>query len=117
VIGGRVIRPGVGVLAALTVATAVTAACGLVYAKREIVVHFTPQATSQQHAAARTACAHAAPNVSPEPIDHTRYPSSLVSDIRFRVDKASDADLAKLSECLRKQPGVVGMDDPMDTTR
>jgi hypothetical protein len=102
---------------ALAAVIGAASSCGLAYGKREIVVDFTPQATPQQHVAARAACAHAAPHVSPEPIVHTHYASTHVSDVRFRVDRASDADLAKLSICLNHQPGVLGMDDPMDTTR
>ena len=35
----------------------------------------------------------------------------------IRVDKADDHDLAQLYKCLGKQPGVIGVSDPMDMTR
>jgi len=105
-------------LAALALLGAVVlSGCNANLSKREIVVHFDPSASSAQHAAARTACANAAPHASPEPIVHTSYISTHISDIRFRVDKADDRDLNILFNCLRQQPGVIGVSDPMDMTR
>jgi hypothetical protein len=48
---------------------------------------------------------------------HTKYVSTHIDDIRFRVDKADDHDLNQLYNCLRVQPGVIGVSDPMDMTR
>ena len=91
--------------------------CNANLSKREIVVQFSPTATPAQHAAARAACATAAPHASPEPIVHTKYVTTHINDIRFRVDKADDHDLNQLYNCLRVQPGVIGVSDPMDMTR
>lgn len=91
--------------------------CNANLSKREIVVQFSPSATSAQHAAARAACATAAPHASPEPIVHTKFITTHINDIRFRVDKADDHDLNQLYNCLRLQPGVIGVSDPMDMTR
>jgi hypothetical protein len=38
------------------------------------------------------------------------------SDVRFRIDRADDRDIARLEVCLQKQPGVIGVQDTMDTT-
>jgi len=91
--------------------------CNAALDKREVVVHFKSTATAEQHAAARDACADAAPHASPEPIVHNSFATTKIADIRFRVDKANDGDLAQLYKCLAKQPGVVGVSDPMDMTR
>jgi hypothetical protein len=91
--------------------------CNASLSNREIVVQFTPTASATQHAAAREACATAAPHASPEPIVHNNYASTRVNDVRFRVDKANDHDLAQLYACLSRQPGVLGVSDPMDMTR
>ncbi|MDQ1696942.1 MAG: hypothetical protein QOJ03_2295 [Frankiaceae bacterium] len=91
--------------------------CNAAFGKREIVVHFTTEATSAQHRDALTACTGAAPHTSPEPIVHSKYASSRVADVRFRVDRANDHDLAQLYNCLGKQPGVLGVSDPLDMTR
>src|SRR4051794_21953577 len=76
--------------------------------RRELVVHFDPSATAADHAAARTACADAAPHASPLPAPS---PSSRgvqpANDVRFRVDHASDRDLNQLLQCLRAHRGVV----------
>jgi len=80
-------------------------------------VHFSADATAAEHLAARAACTGAAPNTSPEPVVHTRFASTRINDIRFRVDHADDHDLAQLYVCLGHQPGVVGVSDPLDTTR
>jgi hypothetical protein len=80
--------------------------------KVEMVVYFTPNAPAADHEAALKACAHAAPNVYPEPLTKSNLLSNSVGDVRFRVDHADDKDLALLSECLNKQPGVEGMEEP-----
>jgi hypothetical protein len=108
------LRHTLGLCAALVV---LLTGCNASLNKREIVVHFTASATEAQHAAARTACATAAPHSSPEPIVHNSYATTRIDDIRFRVDKANDHDLAQLYKCLAKQPGVIGVSDPLDMTR
>ena len=91
--------------------------CNASLNKREIVVQFSSSATADEHAAAREACATATPKASPEPIVHNKYATTHIADVRFRVDKANDHDLAQLYRCLAKQPGVIGVSDPMDMTR
>jgi hypothetical protein len=80
--------------------------------KVEMVVYFQQNAPVSDHAAALKACAHAAPNVNPEPIVPGNLASDAVGDVRFRIDHADDKDLALLTECLNKQPGVAGVDIP-----
>jgi hypothetical protein len=108
------VRHTLGLCAALLV---VLTGCNASLNKREVVVHFAPPATAAQHEAARTACATAAPHSSPEPIVHNHFATTRINDIRFRVDKANDHDLAQLYKCLSKQPGVLGVSDPLDMTR
>ena len=110
-------RHALGLCAALLVIPGCVTGCNASLSKREIVVHFTSTATPAQHEAARAACATAAPHASPEPIVHNKFPTTRLQDVRFRVDKANDHDLAQLYNCLGKQPGVIGVSDPMDMTR
>ena len=91
--------------------------CNASLSKREIVVHFSSSASAADHEAAREACATATPKASPEPIVHNQYATTHITDVRFRVDKANDHDLAQLYKCLAKQKGVIGVSDPMDMTR
>jgi hypothetical protein len=87
---------------ALTLATA-TLLGGCKYSeglsKREWVVIFKPGATQVQHQQLLQACSNI-PNVVPEPMGHGKLVSELASNVRFRVDKASDANLAALATCF-----------------
>jgi hypothetical protein len=81
--------------------------------RRELVVHFDLSATAADHNRARTACATAAPNASPEPAPAASSKGiDRANDVRFRVDHASDRDLNQLLQCLRRQHGVAGFDLP-----
>jgi hypothetical protein len=104
-----------GAILAVTVVCLTTAAgCnkqGLT--RRELVVHFAPSASASEHDAARSACATAAPHASPEPAPTAAQQGPApATDVRFRVDQASDRDINQLLQCLRKQPGVLGFDLP-----
>lgn len=101
------------VIAALAALTALTAT-GCNATKRELTVVFAPTATAAEHTAALRACGNAAPHTTPEPQPTTtRFTGS---DVRFRIDSASDRDIAHLETCLQKQPGVVGFQDSSDST-
>jgi hypothetical protein len=58
------------------------------------------------------ACGHVSPETVPEPIVKSNLVSDSVGDVRFRIDHANDKELAELTECLNKQPGVEGVDVP-----
>jgi hypothetical protein len=113
-VSGRVARVTGGAVA-LAILAAVTG-CDASLSKRELVVHFTPEATAEQHKAARDACIGAAPRTSPEPIVHNDYAISRIKDVRFRIDHANDKDIAQLQSCLAKQPGVIGFEDTAGLT-
>jgi hypothetical protein len=49
------------------------------------------------------------PNVTAAPIPTSVPLSSALSEVVYRVDNASNADLARLNECLAKFPSVQGM--------
>jgi hypothetical protein len=80
--------------------------------KVELVVYFQQGAPMSDHVAALHACAHASPEATPEPITKSNLASDAVGDVRFRIDHADDKQIALLTECLNKQPGVVGVDIP-----
>lgn len=83
-------------------------------AKREWVVIFKPGATQEQHKLVLATCSDI-PHVDPEPIGNGTLVSELASNVRFRVDKASDGDLNKLALCFEKFPFVQSY-DPTDTS-
>jgi hypothetical protein len=80
--------------------------------KREVVVYFQQNAPQSEHVAALHACAHVTPAAVAEPIGKSDLLSNSVGDVRFRIDHADDKQIAQLTECLNKQPGVVGFDIP-----
>jgi hypothetical protein len=106
---------------AFRVAAAATAAAGLLIGatgcakfdaalgQQEAVVHFrdgTPNATRLK---VRAACSHL-PQAKAEPLPTDHKASDLLYDVRYRVDHASDADLARLDQCLQRFPSVDGLD-------
>jgi hypothetical protein len=80
--------------------------------KQELVVYFQQGAPQSDHVAALHACAHVTPAAVPEPIVKSNLLSNSIGDVRFRIDHADDKQIAELTECLNKQPGVVGFDIP-----
>jgi len=85
-------------------------------AQREVIVFFAADSTQSEHEAALHACTGVARHTSPEPIAAGTHRVAPTSDVRFRIDKANDHDIAELEKCLSKQPGVIGVQDTMDTT-
>ena len=57
----------------------------------------------------RAACSHV-PQAVPEPLPTDHLASDIAYDVRYRVDHASDGDLAKLQQCLQRFPSVVGIE-------
>ncbi|MDQ1698794.1 MAG: hypothetical protein QOG34_657 [Frankiaceae bacterium] len=84
--------------------------------QREVIVFFAADAPQTQHEDALRACTGVANHTSPEPIEPGTHRVAATSDVRFRIDKANDHDIAQLEKCLSKQPGVIGVQDTMDTT-
>jgi hypothetical protein len=80
--------------------------------KREWVVIFKPGATQDQHKLVLATCGNI-PHVVPEAMGDGKLVSELDSNVRFRIDKATDADLAKLSVCF-EQFSFVKSYDPTD---
>jgi len=101
---------------AVTALAVVAAATGCKGTQREVIVFFAADAPQSQHEDALRACTGAAPHTSPEPIAAGTHRVAPTSDVRFRIDKADDHDIAQLEKCLTAQPGVIGVQDTMDTT-
>jgi hypothetical protein len=101
-------------LSATVAAAAVMTLTGCNATNRELTIVFTAGTTDAQRTAALRACTGAAPHTSPEPVPtptSTRGILRYGAPIRFRIDQASDRDIARLEECLQKQPGVQGFQD------
>ncbi len=100
------------VAAVAAVALSLAAGCAsfdAAFGKREAVVQFQPQTPVPVMLKVRAACSHV-PSATPEPIPAHALTVDLPYDIRYLVSNASDADLARLQQCLQRFPSVVGIE-------
>jgi hypothetical protein len=79
------------------------------FGEREMVVQFKAQTSNSVRLKVRQACSHI-PLATAEPLPSHASLAGLPYDVRYRVDNASDADVARLQQCLEKFPSVVGVD-------
>jgi hypothetical protein len=79
------------------------------FGKREAVVHFQPGTRAPEMLRIRAACSHLAA-ARPEPIPRHVLALDLSDDIRYLVTNASDAQIARLEQCLGRFPSVAGID-------
>lgn len=81
---------------------------------QEVVVQFKNGATQADHARVYTEC-QSFPGVSPEPlVTESKYKATLQSNVRYRVDHATNYQLQQLYNCLGKDPSVIGYKPPVD---
>jgi hypothetical protein len=79
------------------------------FGKQEAVVQFQPNTSASTMLKARAACSHLA-GAHAEPIPKHVLAVDLPDDIRYEVGSASDAQLARLQQCLERFPSVVGIE-------
>ena len=96
-------------LAALAPAVAGCASFDRAFGKQEAVVQFQSQTPNSVRLKVRAACSHV-PQAIPEPLPTDHLAADVMYDVRYRVDQASDGDLAKLQQCLQRFPSVVGIE-------
>ena len=100
------------VTAAAAALCAAAAGCGAfdrAFGKQEAVVQFQPDTSASAMLKARAACSHLA-GAHAEPIPKHALAVDLPDDIRYEVGSASDAQLARLQQCLERFPAVVGIE-------
>ena len=76
--------------------------------QRQAVVTFRPNTPVSQRLAVRSACGKL-PEVTPPPVPSNLNSPYALQQLTFRVDHASDADVARLEKCLAKFPSVAGI--------
>lgn len=76
--------------------------------QRQAVVTFRPNTPVSQRLAVRSACGKL-PEVTAPPVPSNLNSPYALQQLTFRVDHASDADIARLEKCLAKFPSVVGV--------
>jgi hypothetical protein len=96
------------VIAAAVLASAGCAKFDAALGKQELVVAFRPGTSQAAMMKARSACSNL-PNATPEPMPTGGNATSGVYDVRFRIDHASDADVARLEGCLSHFRSVQGV--------
>ena len=95
----------------ILVATAALAGCSRFDAalgQRQAVVSFRAGTPVPQRLAVRSSCAKI-PAVTAQPLPSDLSSPYALHQLTFRIDHASDADVARLETCLAKFPSVVGV--------
>jgi hypothetical protein len=99
----------VAVAAALGLAAAGCASFDRAFGRREAVVQFQPNTPAAEMLKVRAACSHL-PAAQPEPIPRHVLKIDLPYDIRYEVSQATDAQIARLTQCLDRFPSVAGIE-------
>ena len=110
VVGGRRRRRLTGAVVAL-IATAALAGCSRFDAalgQRQAVVSFRDGTPVPQRLTVRSTCAKV-PAVTAQPLPSDLSSPYALQQLTFRIDHASDADVAQLEKCLAKFPSVAGV--------
>jgi hypothetical protein len=94
----------VAVLGALAGCSQFDAALG----QRQAVVSFRAGTPVSQRLIVRATCAKV-PAVTTQPLPSNLSSRYALQQLTYRVDKASDADVAQLEKCLAKFPAVAGV--------
>src|ERR1700760_103131 len=104
------VLPGV-VAVAVTAVAAARAGCSQFDAalgQRQAVVAFKPGTPVSQRLAVRSACGKGPEVKGPPGASDPQSPLAL-QQLPFRIDHATNADVARLEPCLAKFPSVVGV--------
>ena len=91
-------------LAALAGCSQFDAALG----QRQAVVSFRPGTPLSQRLTVRSTCAKL-PAVQAQPLPSDLNSPYALQQVTYRIDHASNADIARLETCLDKFPSVVGI--------
>ncbi len=97
--------------AGLVLAAAALAGCSQfdsALGQRQAVVSFRPDTTVSQRLAVRSACARL-PAVTAPPLPSDLNSPYALQQLTFRIDHATNAEVARLETCLDKFPAVAGV--------
>ncbi len=99
---------GAGLVLAAAAALAGCSQFDAALGQRQAVVSFQPGTPVPQRLAVRSACAKV-PAVTAQPLPSNLNSPYALQQLTFRIDHASDAEVAQLETCLAKFPSVVGV--------
>jgi ABC-type phosphate transport system substrate-binding protein len=113
VVGSQAFGPGRKLLVAATVVVAVTVLAGCsqfdsALGQRQAIVTFRSGTSVSQRLAVRAACAKT-PSVTAQPLPSDVNSPYALEQVIYQINKASDADVAMLEQCLSKYPSVAGV--------
>jgi hypothetical protein len=113
VVSGLRGRRGRLLAAAIAVAAGATALAGCAQfdaalGQQQAIVTFRDGTTLAQKLTVRTTCAKA-PDVVAAPLPPDVNSPYALEQVTYQIDHASDADVARLEECLAKFPSVAGV--------
>ena len=103
----RLTAAGTAVVAAVTV----LAGCSQfneALGQRQAIVSFRPDTPLSQRLTVRSACAKV-PAVTAQPLPSDLNSPYALQQLTFRIDHASNADIARLEKCLARFPAVAGI--------
>jgi hypothetical protein len=121
VVGSGPSRRARGLLGAALALAAATAVAGCSrfdasLSQQQAIVTFRSGSTVTQRMNVRAACGKL-PNVTPPPLPADLKSPYALQPLVYRIDHASDADVATLEKCLARYPSVAGitLQDSSDT--
>ena len=107
--GGRRRRlAGAGLSLAVAAALAGCSQFDAALGQRQAIVTFRPNTPVSQRLAVRSACGKV-PDVRAQPVPSNLNSPYALQQLTFRVDHATNADIARLEKCLARFPSVVGI--------
>ena len=105
---GRHRLAGAGLALAAAAALAGCAQFNAALGQRQAIVSFRAGTPVSQRLAVRSACAKV-PAVTAQPLPSDLNSPYALHQLTFQVSHATDADVARLEQCLAKFPSVVGV--------
>jgi hypothetical protein len=106
--GGHGRLAGAGLVLAAAAALAGCSQFNAALGQRQAIVSFHPGTTVSQRLAVRSGCAKL-PAVTAQPLPSDLKSPYALHQLTFRIDHATDADVARLETCLAKYPAVAGV--------
>ena len=76
--------------------------------QRQAIVSFRPDTPLSQRLTVRSTCAKV-PAVTAQPLPSDLNSPYALQQLTFRIDHASNADIARLEKCLARFPAVAGI--------
>jgi hypothetical protein len=77
--------------------------------QQEAVIQFKPNTPDAARLKVRAACSHIT-GVKPEPLPTDHAASDRLNNVRYQVGSASDAQQARLQQCVSRFRSVVGIE-------